>query len=152
MTQFPLIWYICTMYILHRRWPRRTGVSAWCTFLNSLSVLVSILLTAPVYAEAWCPLESKLRCKPQAYESSGIHYNVIQVNPSLFLLFSSTFEHATFNVHYGLDMQTFVYLNILHALVVHFYSFNSFIPYLVLRLLITQHRYCINIFLQFPLW
>lgn len=48
-----------------------------------------------------------------------------------------------------MDTHTFLYLNILHALVVHLYSFNSFIPYLVLHLLITQHRCCVNIFLSF---
>lgn len=126
MTQFPLIWSICTMYILHRRWPRHTGVSAGCTFLNSLSVLVSILLTAPVYAEVWRPLESKLCCKPQAYESSGIHYSAIQVNPSL--------------VH----RHSFIWIFYMPRLSI----FTVSIPCLFLHLLITQHRCCNNIFLS----
>lgn len=124
MTQFSLIWSICTMYSLHRRWPRHTGVSAWCTFLNSLSVLVSILLTAQVYAEAWRPLESKLRYKPQAYESSGIHYSAIQVNPSLFR------RHSFIWIFYMPWLSIFTVLSPL------------FLVYF-------QHRCCISIFLSF---
>lgn len=92
--------------LVHLRHVNFTAHRSQCMihFLNSLSLPVSILLTAPIYAEAWCPLLSEFRCKRQAHESSGIHYSAIQVNPSLFLLISSTIENVAFNDYHGLDM------------------------------------------------